>query len=113
MCITRCPNVFISGVGLKLNFSAGINSAAATMFFENRAICPFTVVLTGFAIGPSSAIFCASAAGAACWAPATPAPINTAVAKNKLIRIFIFFSSFANLSRKHTPLLSSFVAAAF
>src|ERR1051326_5033306 len=31
MCIDRCANVFISGVGLKLNLSAGIASAAATI----------------------------------------------------------------------------------
>src|SRR2546422_3428451 len=36
MCITRCPNEFISGEGLNTYFSAGIASAAATMFFSYR-----------------------------------------------------------------------------
>src|SRR5229473_6231059 len=51
MCITRCPNEFISGVGLNPYFSAGMDSAAATMFLLKRVNCDFTVVLTGFAIG--------------------------------------------------------------
>src|SRR5438046_10743409 len=49
MCITRCPNEFISGEGLKPYFSAGIASAAATIFFSYRATPAFTNPLTGFA----------------------------------------------------------------
>ncbi len=59
MCITRCPKVFISGVGLNPYFSAGIDSAAATMFLLKRVNCDFTVVLTGFATG--AALSCARA----------------------------------------------------
>src|SRR5229473_2365924 len=60
MCITRCPNEFISGVGLNPYFSAGMASAAATMFLAKRGNCDFTVVLTGFATGTE--VSCARAA---------------------------------------------------
>src|SRR5204862_4040116 len=70
MCIARCPNEFISGEGLKLYFSAGIDSAAATMFFPYRATPAFTNPLTGFATGVRSGgaapLGGALAAGAAC-----------------------------------------------
>jgi hypothetical protein len=70
MCIARCPNEFISGEGLKLYFSAGIDSAAATMFFPYRATPAFTNPLTGFATGDISGAAAllrgALAAGAAC-----------------------------------------------
>src|SRR5271154_2973353 len=55
MCITTCPNEFISGVGLYPYFSAGIESAAATMFFSKRVNSTFTVVVTGLATGPGVA----------------------------------------------------------
>jgi hypothetical protein len=41
-------------VGLKEYFSAGMASAAATMFFAHRGNCDFTVALTGFATGAAS-----------------------------------------------------------
>src|SRR5260370_21890507 len=98
MCIIRCPNVFISGDGLKLYFSAGMASAAATMFLENRASCPFTVVLTGFTIGAVSAAFCAFAGAAACFAHALPAAITIPTTTTiQLARNFIV-GSFSGLS---------------
>src|SRR5260370_10879536 len=60
MCITRCQNEFISGVGLNPYFSAGMASAAATMFLVKRGNCDFTVALTGFATGAE--VSCARAA---------------------------------------------------
>src|SRR2546422_566880 len=89
MCITRCPNEFISGDGLNTYFSAGIASAAATMFFSYRPTPAFKNPLTGFATGDRSGG--ALAAGAACCADALPAAINTAItATSKLARVFIF-----------------------
>ena len=48
MCSTRCPYVFISALGLNPYFSAGIASAAPTMFLAKRVNCPLTVDVTGF-----------------------------------------------------------------
>src|SRR5260370_25803578 len=98
MCIIRCPNGFISGVGLKLYFPAGMASAAATMFLENRASCPFTAVLTGFTIGAVSAVFCAFAGADACFAHALPAAITIPTTTTiQLARNFIV-GSFSGLS---------------
>jgi hypothetical protein len=72
MCITKCPNEFISGEGLNAYFSAGIASAAEIMFFPYRATPAFTNPLTGFATGVKSGGAAAAplggalAAGAAC-----------------------------------------------
>ncbi len=51
MCPTKCANVISCGVGLKSYLSAGINSAAPTMFFENRATSVRNVSLTGLGDG--------------------------------------------------------------
>src|SRR5580704_8093843 len=74
MCITTCPNEFISGVGLKPYFSAGIESAAATIFFSYRVNWLFTVVVTGFATGPAGAASCAAQAAPVASRPATTNP---------------------------------------
>src|SRR5713101_3968595 len=78
MCIIRCPNEFISGDGLNTYFSAGIASAAATMFFSYRASPAFTNPLTGFATGVRSGAALAAGA-AACCANALLAAINTVI----------------------------------
>src|SRR5205085_8771649 len=84
MCITRWAKEFISGVGLKLNFSAGMASAAATMFFEKRGSCAFTAALTGFATGPSLVASCVFE-GVACCAQTLAASETTAIIMIKRI----------------------------
>src|SRR5260370_28786069 len=42
MCITTCPKLFISDVGLNSDFSAGIASPAPTMLLPNRPGLDFT-----------------------------------------------------------------------
>jgi hypothetical protein len=74
MCIMRWPNEFISGVGLNPYFSAGMASAAATMFLLKRGNCAFTVVLTGF--GTGAAASCARAAGTAISITQTKNPVR-------------------------------------
>src|SRR6202048_2215477 len=74
MCITRWPNVLISGDGLNPYFSAGIDSAAATMFLLKRVSCDFTVVLTGFAIGAE--LSCARVAVTASSATMSSNPVR-------------------------------------
>src|SRR5260370_13864632 len=105
MCIIKCPNEFISGVGLKLYFSGGIASAAATMFLENRASCPFTAVLTGFTIGAVSAVFCAFDGATACFAHALPAASTVASTAHILssLQVFITVSLLSEFAVTHTP----------
>src|SRR6202035_5411347 len=62
MCMTTWPKLFISGVGLNPYLSAGIASAAATMFLAKRVSCAFTVVLTGLATGAADSCACAATA---------------------------------------------------
>src|SRR6266704_421077 len=103
----KCPNEFISGDGLNAYFSAGMASAAATMFFSYRATPAFTNPLTGFATGDMSGAELAAgaaAAGAACCAAAAPPAINIATVTNKLARILISISFVPGLAKKHTPL---------
>src|SRR5215472_14050122 len=72
ICITMCPKEFISGVGLKLYLSAGIDSAAPTIFLEKRGNWFFTAALTGLATGfDRSGVL-------VCCAMAFPAPKITA-----------------------------------
>src|SRR5713101_4128195 len=108
MCMTRCANEFISGVGLKPYLSAGMASAAATMFFEKRGNWFFTAVLTGLATVSSLAASCVSvaafvcgmlAAGAACCARALPAISVTAIANHRYRFMAICLLPFV---RKHT-----------
>src|ERR1700688_4444169 len=75
MCITTCPNEFISGVGLNPYFSAGIESEAATIFFSYRVNWLFTIVVTGFATGPGAAS-CATHIAPVTISPAITNPIR-------------------------------------
>src|SRR5438876_962603 len=84
------------GDGLNAYFSAGIASAAATMFFSYRATPAFTNPLTGFATGDMSGAAPAAGADACCANAPLPAK-NTAVpATNKLTRIFIVIPPSSN-----------------
>src|ERR1700722_6706558 len=85
MCITTCPNEFISGVGLKPYFSAGIKSAAATIFFSYRVNWLFTVVVTGFATGPPGAT--------SCPAQAAPHASNPAITPPSLLMVISLLAS--------------------
>src|SRR5260370_35728456 len=96
--------VLFNCVGLDASVSVGLASAAATMFFSNRATPDFKNPLTGFATGPMSGWAAvvppaggALAAGAACCANATPDPINIDTATIQLARSFIT-GSFSGLS---------------
>src|SRR5437879_10054273 len=86
MCITRCPNEFISGDGLNTYFSAGIASAAPTMFFSYRATPAFTNPLTGFATGDMSGAAPAAGADACCANAPVPAKKIEDPATHKLTR---------------------------